>query len=367
MIFMRRALIIFTLASSPLFAQINNPAQVTQLSTSLATTITISQPAEKLLHGVYVEQHGQVLIESYFKSGDKKIGDIWAHETDFNATTLHDTRSISKSVISLLIGVALQQGKINSLDEPVVDILKNISDQTHDPEKRKITLRHLLTMSSGLKWDEDGSVSIFSNETVMEFSTNMARYVLERPVAETPGKHYVYNSGGVVLLGAVLETVTGMPLDQYANQVLFAPLGIKNWEWQSSLISHQKMAHAGLRLTPRDLAKIGELVLKQGNWNGQQIIPVAYLRDSLTRHLNAEDEWGYGYLWRTGTAQINGAGWDWIAAMGNGGQRLFIVPKLDLVIVITAGRYNQAGAENGYPSNLLFKKLLTDVLPFSGS
>jgi CubicO group peptidase (beta-lactamase class C family) len=131
---------------SPLgFTQSANPSA--QFTESLTATIHASDPAGKLLHGVYVEQHGNTLVEQYFTSGDKEIGDIWAHETIFNASTLHDTRSISKSVISLLIGIALNQGKIVSLDTPVVDILKNISDQTQDAEKRKITLRDLLKVT----------------------------------------------------------------------------------------------------------------------------------------------------------------------------------------------------------------------------
>ncbi|MET3106510.1 CubicO group peptidase (beta-lactamase class C family) [Oxalobacteraceae bacterium GrIS 2.11] len=347
-------------------AQSVTPADL-PVGAAIIATINDSQPETTLLHGVYVQQHGKMLAERYFKSDDKKIGAIFAHEVDFNADTLNDTRSVSKSVIGLLIGIALEQGKIKSLDTPVVDLLKNISDQTRDQAKRKITLRHLLTMSSGLKWDEDGSVSIFSNETVMEFSTDMVRYVLERPVAEAPGRHYVYNSGGVVLLGAVLETATGMPLDQYASQVLFAPLGIDNWEWQTSLISHQKMAHAGLRLTPRDLAKIGQLILNRGSWNGRKIVPAEYIQDSITKHLDAEIEsgWGYGYLWRTGTSSVDGREWAWIAAMGNGGQRIFIVPALDLVVAITAGRYNQAGIENGLPSHQLFRKIVSDVAHIS--
>lgn len=348
-----------------LFAQSALPADNASRAAALDQVVTASDPAKNLLHGVLVQQHGDTLEERYFKSDDQQLGALLKHQTDFQADTLHDTRSISKSVVSLLIGIALQKGYINSLDMPVADLLKKYSDQTKDPLKRSITLRHLLTMSSGLDWDEDGTVSLLSNETLMEFSARMPRYVLKRPMLQQPGIQFVYNSGGVVLLGAVLETVTGMPLDQFARRELFEPLGIQRWEWRSSLVGNQIMAHAGLRLTPRDLAKIGQLVLNHGSWNGQQLVPVSYLEASITRQIGAELDWGYGYLWRTGAVTIGAQQWPWIAAMGNGGQRLFIVPKLDLVVVITAGRYNVAGPDNGLPSQRLFEKLLAQVVQFS--
>jgi len=332
---------------------------------ALDAIITASDPARNLLHGVLVQQHGSLLEERYFPSKDQQLGSLLSHQTDFQADTLHDTRSISKSIVSLLIGIALRDGYISSLDTPVVDLLKKVSDQTRNGLKRSITLRHLLTMSSGLEWDEDGTVSLLSNETLMELSAGMARYVLKRPMLHQPGTQYAYNSGGVVLLGAVLASVTGMPLDQFAQRELFEPLGIQHWEWRRSLVGNQIMAHAGLRLTPRDLAKIGQLVLDHGRWNGQQIVPVSYLEASITRQIGAELDWGYGYLWRTGTASIAGHDWPWIAAMGNGGQRLYIVPKLDLVIVITAGRYNVAGPDNGLPSQRLFESLLGQVVKSS--
>ena len=329
------------------------------LAAALCADIDPPDRAETKLHGVVVAYRGRLLAERYFFGRDKVMGHLFGHDTAFGQQTLHDMRSISKSVVSLLIGIAISEGRIDSVDAPVLTYLPT-SDRPSRmaPGWEAITLRHLLTMSSGLEWEELG---VFGHQTRMEFSSDQARYVLARSIAEPPGKHFHYVSGNTVLLGRVIERVTGMDLESYARQVLFGPLGIDVLEWQRGR-DGRAFAHAGLRLRPSDLIKIGGLVLREGRWEGRQIVPRAWVRDSIESRLEAGNGWTYGYQWWTGDTVVGAKSWRWVAALGNGGQRLYMVPELALSVVIVAGRYDSPNPLNGQPSHELFQRVLETVV-----
>jgi CubicO group peptidase (beta-lactamase class C family) len=172
---------------------------------------------------------------------------------------------------------------------------------------------------------------------------------LERSVEATPGTAWNYNSGGVWLLGLMLRKLTEQPLEQFANEALFEPLGIQDWEW-ARLGNGDLGTSGGLHLRPRDLAKLGELVLHGGVWHGRQIVSADLIKQMTARQSPPGFSFGslrsYGYLWWQGRSSIENQDVDWVAALGRGGQRLFVVPSLSLVVAVTAGLY---GESNGGP------------------
>ena len=288
------------------------------------------------LHSVLVERHGRLVAELYRRGQDRSVYSLFAHDTDFGPVTLHDTRSVGKSVVSLLLGIAKQQGKVGDLATPAMAFYPEYADLA-TPERKAITLEHLLTMSSGFEWHEGGSGP--DDEHRLYWKWSPYRYVLSRPIVASPGRTFNYNSGGTAVLADILTRVTRMPLKDFARQALFEPLGIRDWEWVADLHG-RPMAFTGLRLRPRDMAKIGRLVVDHGQWRGQQIVPAEWIRASLQPRISTGyPGLQYGYQWWAGTVAWQGKDIAWSAAFGNGGQRLFVVPELDLVAVITAGAY----------------------------
>jgi len=200
-------------------------------------------------------------------------------------------------------------------------------------------------MAPGYDWNEDTPwMDPYNTVRAMSEAADPYRYILGREVLYEPDARWQYNSGATALLGAVLKKATGKPLDQFAKEALFDPLHIEDFEW-SGMINGEPAAFGGLRLRPRDTAKIGQLVLNGGTWQGQRVVPENWVKQSTKPRFDTS--WGgmrYGYQWWLGTSPF-GAGRtvDWIAAFGGGGQRIFIVPTLDLVVVTNAGLYADGG------------------------
>jgi CubicO group peptidase (beta-lactamase class C family) len=287
------------------------------------------------LHAVVAVRGGQTLLE-YYGAGEDFA---WARALgviEFGPETLHDIRSVTKSVTALLYGIALGDGLVPPPAEPLLGRFPQYPDLAADPERARLTVGHALTMSLGLEWREDLPYSNPANaEIAMEMAPDRYRYILERPVIEPPGSRWTYCGGATALLGRLIADGTGRSLPQYGQAVLFAPLGIGSFEWTTGADGVASAA-SGLRLAPRDLARIGELVLAEGVFDGQRIVPADWIQRMLTPRL--ETTWGgqYGYQWYVDSIE----GHRLVAGMGNGGQRLCVLPDLDLAVAVTAGNYD---------------------------
>ena len=262
---------------------------------------------------------------------------MWASQTRFDKDELHDVRSITKSMVAVLWGITDSGRAVPPLTTPVLDLLPALADLRNGGRER-ITVADMLCMRSGLAWDESGGYSRWTNdEKGLIWRGDRTRYVLERQLAAPPGTLFNYNGGLTAVLGQLLEEQTGSSLQEYAGQWLFAPLGIRNWEWVADIRGRTR-AFTGLRLRPRDLARLGRLMLQGGEWQGRQIVPEAWVRTLLSPCATGGEE--FGYHWWSGNVFVRGKEVRWHGAHGNGGQRLFIVPSLDLVVVMTAGEYD---------------------------
>jgi CubicO group peptidase (beta-lactamase class C family) len=293
---------------------------------------------EACAHAVVVAHRGALVYEHYFTGDDW----CWADPLGavvFDAAVRHDVKSITKSVTSLLVGVALDRDWIADINTPVVSSFPEHAD-LHTPEWGRITLTHLLTMSAGLAWTENMAWSSpANNERQMDDASDPYRYVLGQAVAAPPGQVYNYCGGAPTLLQGVLQRASGKALDHLAREALFEPLGITDVEW-TRFPGGDVRGYGGLRLRARDLAKLGQLVLNQGTWQGRRIIPAEWIAESTAPQINGEGIFFYGYLWWLGRFLVKRREIRWIAGFGNGGQRVYVVPDLDLVVAVNSGAYD---------------------------
>lgn len=298
------------------------------------------------VHAVIIERDGQLIYEQYFDGFDQKWGQPLG-QISMTSESMHDLRSVTKSVVSALVGIAVGEGKIQSLDQPAVTWFPEYPE-LNTPERRRLTLAHVLTMTSGLEWNEEVPYNDPLNDEIkMTRSTEPLRYALTRPFVLAPGADYNYNGGLTQLMAAILVRATKTPLQDYARTKLFEPLGITEFEWVGNLAGMPSAA-SGLRLRTRDLAKFGSLYLHGGKWNGKQVIPVEWVEASTRRQFrfrprtgpDAGGQFGYGYFWWYNCYQTSAGLIEARTAVGNGQQRVFVLPGLNMVITIFAGRYN---------------------------
>ncbi|MBO0989356.1 serine hydrolase [Delftia sp. SD018] len=292
------------------------------------------------LHAVAVMRHGRLALERYFQGEDERWGEPLG-KVAFNADSLHDVRSVSKSIVGLLYGMALAEGKVPALDTPLVQAFPAYGDLAADEGRRAILVSHALGMTMGLQWDEDLPYSDPRNsEIAMERSSDRYRYVLEQPIVAPPGERWCYSGGATALLGHLIAQGSGMPLLDYARHKLFAPLGIDKAEWTPGT-NGEAAAASGLRLRARDLARIGQLVLQQGEWpggrQGRALVPRHWIVQSIQPRVDAWPGLRYGHHWYVGQTR---AGLAYYMAIGLGGQRLVVVPQHSLVYAVFMGNYD---------------------------
>jgi CubicO group peptidase (beta-lactamase class C family) len=312
------------------------------------------------VHAVLIERDGRLVYEEYFFGNDERRGRPLGVVT-FTRDTLHDLRSVTKSVVSALVGVASASGAIPSLDAPLLDYFPEYTD-LQVPERRRITIRHALSMSAGLDWNEDLSYADPKNdEIVMDGSPDPVRYVLGRPIVVAPGGTWRYNGGTTEVLGAILQRATKQSLVDYARSVLFSPLGITAFEWIGARAAPS--AASGLRLRPRDLAKFGSLYLHDGQWNGRQVLPRAWVRESTERRLTfpGQKARGYGYQWWHTCYSTPSGVVEVPTAVGNGMQRVFLLRAQRTVVTVVSGRYNDRSINP--PEGLLLDFILPALPP----
>ncbi len=314
--------------------------ETTGFAPDLAARLDAAVAAGRLpgLHAVILARHGAMVMERYYSGVDEAWGRPLGTVT-FDAQTRHDLRSVSKSIVGLLYGIALEAGQVPPPAAPLLDSFPDLADLAADPARQALTVGHALTMTLGLQWNENLPYSDPNNsEIAMERAPDRYRYILSQPVVTPPGQRWTYSGGNTALLGHLISRGTGMPLHDFARQALFAPLGITDSEWVLSF-NGEASAASGLRLRPADLTRIGQCVLDGGRADGKQLVPAAWLTEALSRKSSVDAEIDYGFHWYRYNGSAGGS--PWYGAFGNGGQRLFVMPRPGIVLAILCGNYNR--------------------------
>jgi CubicO group peptidase (beta-lactamase class C family) len=300
-------------------------------------TALISRMIERIMDGTYPNVHSILLV----KDG-KLVLEEYFYEYDLNK--LHELRSASKTFVSALVGVAVDQGFIKGLDDQVTSNFPQYQIENNNHQKRTITIRNMLTQQSGLACNDRDPDSP-GNETKIYPTGDWIKTVLDLPMDGNPGEKAQYCSGNTMVLGKVVERSSKQSLHDFADKYLFSPLGTTGFKWDFVPDQDHQEDFGQLYLKPRDMAKFGLLYLNGGKWKGKQIIPEDYVSQSLTRH-SVVDGIDYGYLWWCESLTAGGVTYKGMAAKGNGGQRIFLWPEQNMVAVITAGNYNTQSPAN---------------------
>ena len=341
----------------------NDGLEVATLEQLTIDSSLIFEAADRIRRGKYGEIHSiliykdnRLVLEAYFP-GHKYQWDAPNHKGDYlawNKESPHVLQSATKSFVSICIGIAIDKGFIKSVDQSMFDYLPDYQ-QYNNNNKNDVTIKHLLTMTSGFQWDEwSSSLSSIENDAIgIYFSDkNPVEFVLQRPLVAVPGTHFNYSGGDMQILGEILKNATGMDIGEFSAKYLFEPMGIGSFDWWLTYPTGEISTAGGLKLTPRDMLKIGTLFLNGGTWNGQRILSKEWIDKSGHTFpgnngidIPGEDlgKVGYGYTWWTRQYPDSGSMY---CALGWGGQKIMVFPDLNTVLVFTGGNYTSKVKQN---------------------
>lgn len=317
------------------------------------------------VHSLLIFRDGKLVFEEYFP------GHVWQWDrpnyhgpwVHWDQDSRHNIMSAGKSITSACIGIGIEEGFIESVDQSIFDYLPEHQHWATDG-KDQITIEHLLTMTSGLEWDEWGaSYSDINNDMLRMWvdCDDQVACVLEMPLISEPGTDFTYTGGGMIVLGEIIKNATGMDIEAFANEYLFAPLGIDPVEWRR-FDSGVIYAGGEQRLSSRDMLKFGVVFLNHGIWDGQQIVSEGWVEQSATPYPGPDNSWlnnflrpippgdntygprGYSYTWWTHEFSHDGNRFPAFWAFGWGGQKIVVFPDQDTVVVFTGGNYTSADA-----------------------
>jgi CubicO group peptidase (beta-lactamase class C family) len=339
------------------------------------------------IHCILLVKNNKLIFEQYYPGNKYKY---WsptspsfdAGVVDYGIDSVHNIHSATKAFTSILIGIAIDKGFIESVDEPIFKFFPEYID-LRDSLKAKITIKHLLTCTSGLQWNELDAPKDPSNDLVKLLAKvlnqaisdeeykiilptdNLIEFILSKPCIAEPGTKWYYSGGDLVLLGEIIKKATGLRMDKFAAKYLFENLGIENYKWE--LIDTDIVNAWGmLEIRPRDLAKLGYLFINNGKWKNKQIVSKEWLLNSSTKHIDVpitDEAWGklsYGYQWFLKTTEINNKIISYFFRPGVGTQCLAVFPEYNVVLVMTGGYWPSDGPVIEIIEKFILPSIVTD-------
>ncbi len=312
----------------------------------------ISKGKYKEVHSMLIFKDNKLVFEEYF-DGHQYKWEAPNHHGDWiswDRELLHDIKSVTKSITSTCIGIAVNTGFIESVNQSIFDYLPDYQFLNTDG-KGTITIEHLLTMTSGLAWDEwSAPLSSPANDIIgLWFQCDdQIACILERPLIDEPGTNFTYSGGNMIVLGEIIRNATDLAIDEFSGKYLFAPLEVDSFYWSLKYNNGVIETAGSLEITPRSMAKIGATFLNKGNWNGKQIISEQWVEKSAISYpgnhgINipgvASGKNGYSYSWWIKPYNKSGKEINMFSAGGWGGQEIMVIPELNTVIVFTGGNY----------------------------